>query len=178
VTFRQLLHATVLLSGASATLLGLLVVSHAQVHSDPMPAVISALWWIVACAMGVHAGRMNDTNPQIAKVLAEARAAEQLPEPRPVLTLVNRLWPLFAVTLVSGVSAIWLPQVAGVATGFLLIWALGWRKQEHAVKAIEERDGVEFLVERTGPVSPLKLLRTPGLRRDRPEHKRQSAPVP
>jgi hypothetical protein len=175
VTFRQLLHATVLLSGASATLLGLIVVSHAQVNSDPMPAVISGLWWIVASIIGVQSGRMNDTNPQIARVLAEARAAEQLPEPRPVLTLINRLWPLFAVTIVSGVAAIWLPQVAGVATGFLLIWALAWRKQEHAVKAIEERDGVEFLVERTGPVSPLKLLRTPGLRRDRPEHKRQSA---
>jgi hypothetical protein len=175
VTFRQLLHATVLLSGASATLLGLIVVSHAQVNSDPMPAVISALWWIVASIMGINAGRMNATNPQIARVLAEARAAEQLPEPRPVLTLINRLWPLFLVTIVSGVAAIWLPQVAGVATGFLLIWALGWRKQEHAVKAIEERDGVEFLVERTGPVSPLKLLRTPGLRRDRPEHKRHSA---
>ncbi|MDO9410267.1 hypothetical protein [Patulibacter sp.] len=175
MTFRQLLHATVLLSGASATLLGLIVVSHAQVNSDPMPAVISALWWIVASILGINAGRMNDTNPQIARVLAEARAAEQLPEPRPVLTLINRLWPLFAVTIVSGVAAIWLPQVAGVATGFLLIWALGWRKQEHAVKAIEERDGVEFLVERTGPVSPLKLLRTPGLRRDRPEHKRHSA---
>ena len=175
MTFRQLLHATVLLSGASATLLGLIVVSHAQVNSDPMPAVISALWWIVASIMGINAGRLNDTNPQIARVLAEARAAEQLPEPRPVLTLINRLWPLFLVTMVSGVAAIWLPQVAGVATGFLLIWALSWRKQEHAVKAIEERDGVEFLVERTGPVSPLKLLRTPGLRRDRPEHKRHSA---
>ena len=175
MTFRQLLHSTVVLSGASATFLGLVVVLHAQVHSDPMPAVISAVWWIVACVLGVRAGRIDATNPQIAKVLAEARAAEHLPEPRPVLTLLNRLWPLFVVSIASGVAAIWLPQVAGVATGFLLIWALGWRKQEHAVKAIEERDGVEFLVERTGPVSPLKLLRTPGLRRDRPEHKRQSA---
>lgn len=175
MTFRRLLHASVFLSGASATLLGLIVVLHAQVHSDPSPAVISALWWIVASIMGVRTGRQNATNPQIARVLAEARAAEQLPEPRPVLTLVNRLWPMFALTMISLVAAIWLPQVAGVATGFLLIWALGWRKQAHAVQAIEERDGVEFLVDRTGPVSPLKLLRTPGLRRDRPEHKRQSA---
>jgi hypothetical protein len=175
VTFRQLLHATVVLSGSSASVLALLVVLHAQINSDPTPAVISGVWWIVASMLGVRAGRLDAANPQIARVLAEARAAEQLPEPRPVLTLVNRLWPLFLVTIVSGVAAIWLPQVAGVATGFLLIWALGWRKQEHAVQAIEERDGVEFLVERTGPVSPLKLLRTPGLRRDRPEHKRQSA---
>jgi hypothetical protein len=175
VTFRKLLHTTVLLSGASATVLGLLVVLHAQVNSDPMPAVISGVWWLLASVFGVRAGALDATNPQIAKVLAEARAAEHLPEPRPVLTLLNRLWPLFVVTMASGVAAIWLPQVAGVATGFLLIWALAWRKQHAAVQAIEERDGVEFLVERTGPVSPLKLIRTPGLRRDRPEHKRQSA---
>lgn len=175
MTFRKLLHTTVVLSGASATVLGLLVVLHAQVNSDPMPAVISAFWWVLASMFGIRVGALDATNPQIARVLAEARAAEQLPEPRPVLTLINRLWPLFVVTIISGIAAIWLPQVAGVATGFLLIWALGWRKQESAVQAIEERDGVEFLVERTGPVSPLKLIRTPGLRRDRPEHKRQSA---
>lgn len=174
MTFRQLLHNTVVLSGASASLLGLLVVLHAQVNSDPQPALISGGWWIVAVALGIRAGRLDAANPQIARVLAEARAAEQLSEPRPVLTLINRLWPLFAVTIVSGVAAIWLPQVAGVATGFLIIWALGWRKQEHAVQAIEERDGVEFRVELGSPVSPLKLVRMPGLRRDRPEHKRQS----
>ncbi|MEV4420197.1 hypothetical protein AB0L40_09515 [Patulibacter sp. NPDC049589] len=125
MTFRKLLHSTVVLSGASATVLGLLVVLHAQINSDPQPAVISGIWWLIASMFGVRAGAMDATNPQIARVLAEARAAEQLPEPRPVLTLINRLWPLFVVTIVSGVAAIWLPQVAGVATGFLLIWALG-----------------------------------------------------
>jgi hypothetical protein len=174
VTFRQLLHSTVQLSGASATLLGLLVVLHAQINNDPTPALVSAGWWVIASMIGIHAGRMDAANPQIARVLAEARAANQLSEPHPVRTLVNRLWPLFLVTLLSGIAAIWLPQVAGVATGFFIIWALAWRKQEHAVHAIEERDGVEFRVEKTGMTAPLKLLRVPGLRRDRPEHKRQS----
>jgi hypothetical protein len=174
VTFRQLLHTTVILSGASATVLGLLVVLYAQVKSEPTPALISAGWWVIAAGIGIHTGRMEAANPQIARVLAEARAANELQEPRPVRTMINRLWPLFLVTLVSGVASIWFPQVAGVATGFLVIWALAWRKQEHAVQAIEERDGVEFRVERTGPTQPLKLVRVPGLRRDRPEHKRQS----
>jgi len=174
VTFRQLLHTTVLLSAVSATVLGLLVVLHAQINNDPTPALISAGWWIIAALFGIQAGRMDAANPQIARVLAEARAANQLSEPHPVRTLFNRLWPLFLVTLLSGVAAIWLPQVAGVATGFFIIWALAWRKQEHAVRAIEERDGVEFQVEKTGLTAPLKLVRMPGLRRDRPEHKRQS----
>ncbi|MGX6447330.1 hypothetical protein ACVU7I_04590 [Patulibacter sp. S7RM1-6] len=177
MSFRQLLHATVLLSGASATVLGLLVVAHAQVNGEVGPAVVSALWWLIATGIGIGAGRRDAASPQIARVLAEARAANELPEPRPVRTLINRLWPLFLVTLVSGVAAIWLPQVAGVATGFLLIWALAWRKQQHAVRAIEERDGVEFQVERTSPIEPLKLVRLPGLRRDRPEHKRSAAGV-
>ncbi len=175
MTFRQLLHATVQLSGASATVLGLLVVLHAQINNEPAPALISAVWWVIATAIGISVGRQEAANPQIARVLADARAANQLPEIRPVRTLINRLWPLFLVTILSGAAAIWLPQVAGVAAGFMLIWALAWRKQEHAVHAIEERDGVEFRVERTGFTAPLKLMRLPGLRRDRPEHKRTTA---
>ena len=64
------------------------------------------------------------------------------------------------------------PQVASVAAGFAIIWALAWRHQHRAVMAIEERDGVRFYVDRTSPVSPIQLIRTPGfggiplLRRD------------
>jgi hypothetical protein len=49
-----------------------------------------------------------------------------------------------------------------VAAGFSIIWALGWRRQARAVLAIEERDGVRFYVDRTSPVSPIQLIRTPG----------------
>ena len=52
--------------------------------------------------------------------------------------------------------------VAGIATGFGVIWALGWRRQEQAVAAIEERDGVRFYVEHTSPFKPMQLTRTPG----------------
>jgi len=34
-----------------------------------------------------------------------------------------------------------------IATGFAIIWALAWRRQESAVAAIEGRDGVRFYVE-------------------------------
>jgi hypothetical protein len=60
------------------------------------------------------------------------------------------------------------PQFPGIATGFCIIWALAWRRQEAAVRAIEERDGVTFFVERTSPVGPMQLIRMPGLRRERP----------
>jgi hypothetical protein len=62
----------------------------------------------------------------------------------------------------AGVVGFFLPQVAGVAAGFAIIWALAWRRQESAVAAIEERDGVRFYVEKTSPLSPMQLVRTPG----------------
>jgi hypothetical protein len=175
VTFRQLLRSTVLLSFGSASVLALLVVLRGYANDDTGPVAVSAIWWVVASAIGIVVGRHDAANPQIASVLADARAAEQLPEHRPVRTLLNRLWPLFVASLASGAATFVLPQVTGVAAGFLLIWGLAWRRQEHAVQAIEERDGVEFHVERTGLIEPLKLVRLPGLRRNRPEHKRQAS---
>ena len=58
------------------------------------------------------------------------------------------------------------PQIPGIATGFAIIGALAWRRQEAAVSAIEERDGVAFYVEPTSPLKPIKLIRAPGFRRD------------
>jgi hypothetical protein len=52
--------------------------------------------------------------------------------------------------------------VSSVAAGFTIIWALAWRTQERAVLAIEERDGVRFYVDRTSPLQPIQLIRTPG----------------
>jgi hypothetical protein len=60
------------------------------------------------------------------------------------------------------------PQVTAVACGFAIIWSLAWRRQDSAVLAVEERDGVTFYVERTSPVRPMQLVRTPGLRREVP----------
>ena len=60
---------------------------------------------------------------------------------------MNRLWPLLLSTIVAGGLGLIAPQIPGIATGFAIIWALGWRRQESAVRAIEERDGVTFYVE-------------------------------
>jgi hypothetical protein len=87
-----------------------------------------------------------------------------LPELNPGRTVLNRLWPLLLSTVGAGALAFTLPQVPAVATGFAIIWALAWRRQSAAVIAIEERDGARFYVERTSPLQPIKLVRTPGFR--------------
>ena len=56
-----------------------------------------------------------------------------LPELRPGLTLLNRLWPLLVSTLGAAILGIFVPQVAAVAAGFAIIWALAWRRQDAAV---------------------------------------------
>ena len=76
--------------------------------------------------------------------------------------MLNRLWPLLVSTVGAGVLGVWEPQVPAIAAGFAIVWALAWRRQEQAVAAVEERDGVRFYVDRTSPFSPIQLVRTPG----------------
>jgi len=45
-----------------------------------------------------------------------------------------------------------------------VIWSLAWRRQSSAVTAIEDRDGARFYIERTSPLRPIQLVRTPGFR--------------
>src|SRR5829696_4786809 len=102
-------------------------------------------WWLAAALIGAWLGRRNAASPPIARLLADARMQMSLPELRPGLTLLNRLWPLLFSTIGAG------------------IWALAWRRQEAAVTAIEDRDGFRFYVDKTPPFSPIRLIRTPGL---------------
>ena len=112
--------------------------------------------------IGSALGARAEASPAIARLLADARTQTTLPELHPGATLVNRLWPLLLVTVGAGAAGFFEPQVAAVAAGFAIIWALAWRRQERAVLAIEERDGVRFYVDRTSPFSPIRLIRTPG----------------
>jgi hypothetical protein len=61
------------------------------------------------------------------------------------------------------------PQIPAIAGGFAIVWALAWRRQASAVKAIEDRDGARFYVDHTSPMSPIQLVRTPGFRANVPE---------
>jgi hypothetical protein len=95
-------------------------------------------------------------------LLAGARSQTLLPELNPGRTLANRLWPLLLVTVAAGALSVVAPQISAIATGFAVIWSLAWRRQEAAVAAIEERDGVRFYVDRTSPLAAIRLVRTPG----------------
>ena len=160
--FGDFLKATVLLSAASATLLAALTVIGISRQLDDTPAYVSAGWWIIATAIGTMLGARDSATTPIARLLAGARTQHSLPDLHPARTIFNRLWPLLFCTVVAGVLSFFAPQIGGIAAGFAIIWALAWRRQEAAVAAIEERDGARFYVDRTSPLSAIRLIRTPG----------------
>jgi hypothetical protein len=166
--FVDFLRATVMLSAGAATMLGVLTLAAATQTGDDQGVFYAVGWWVLAVLVGSWIGRRNEVNPPIARLLADSKAATMMPEVRPGPTMANRLWPLIVVVLAAGALAFIGPQIPAIATGFTIIWALAWRRQESAVQAIEERDGVSFFVERTSPVRPIQLIRTPGFRRERP----------
>jgi hypothetical protein len=162
--FAEFLRTTVLLSAAAASLLAAITLVGAVNGSDSLLVPVAAGWWVMSCAIGLWLGRRAQTSSPIASILASAKTRTSLPEVDPARTVLNRLWPLLICTLGAGVIGFLRPQVPAIATGFALIWALGWRRQSAAVTAIEERDGARFYVERTSPLQPIQLVRTPGFR--------------
>ena len=164
--FVDFLRVTVLLSAGAASLLAALCVVGASNLDEGTIVLGSAGWWVAASLLGLYLGRRASTNPPIARLLADAKAATMMPEHRPGSTIVNRLWPLLLLTVAAGALSFFAPQIAGIAAGFAIIWALAWRRQDAAVAAIEERDGATFYLEKTAPHEPIKLIRTPGFRRE------------
>lgn len=172
MTFTSFLKATVMGCAGCATLLGTIALAGAFQSGNELVLWVAAAWWGVAAVTGSVLGRRNETSPPIASLLADAPTSPSLPPQQPARTLVNRLWPLVLATLGACAFAGIAPQVPAMAAGFPVIWALAWRRQERAVKAIEERDGVRFFIERTSPLRPIRLTRTPWFKAG--EHERRS----
>jgi hypothetical protein len=166
--FVDLLKTTVMLSAGAATMLAIVTVIAATGDRDDTLVLIGAGWWVAASIIGVVLGRRGQVTAQIGRLLADAKVATMMPEHRPGAVVVNRLWPLLLSTVAAGAVGFVFPQVPAVACGFAVIWSLAWRRQDSAVLAIEERDGVTFFVERTSPIRPMRLVRTPGFRREVP----------
>jgi len=164
--FVDFLRAAVLLCAGSATALATLTVLSASSTDDNALVVFVICWWATAAAIGMWLGRRAETNSPIARLLASAKSSNSLPEQRPGSLLLNRMWPLLLSTILALALGLFAPQVSAIACGFAIIGALAWRRQEAAVTAIEERDGVAFYVEPTSPLKPIKLVRAPGFRRD------------
>ena len=164
--FVDFLRAAVLLCAGSATALAAITVLSASSANDSVLVAFIVGWWLVAAAIGTWLGRRAQTNSPIARLLASAKSSTSLPEQRPGSLLLNRMWPLLVSTLLALGLGLIAPQIPAIACGFAIIGALAWRRQEAAVTAIEERDGVAFYVEPTSPLKPIRLIRAPGLRRD------------
>jgi hypothetical protein len=164
VRFTDFLRTTVLLSAASATALAAVTIAGAAGNGDDLVVVVGAAWWAIAAVIGIWLGRRAETSSPIASLLASARFQTTLPELGPGRTVINRLWPLLVSTVGAGALSFVIPQVPAVAAGFAIIWAMAWRRQASAVRAIEERDGARFYVQRTSPLKPIRLVRTPGFR--------------
>jgi hypothetical protein len=164
--FVDFLRAAVLLCGGSATVLATITVLGASSEDDTVLVGFIIGWWILAAMIGMWLGRRAETNSPIARLLAAAKSTTSLPEQRPSSLLLNRMWPLLASTVIALGLGLFAPQIPAIACGFAIIGSLAWRRQEAAVTAIEERDGVAFYVEPTSPFKPIKLIRAPGFRRD------------
>ncbi len=162
----DLLKTTVLLSAASATALAVITVIQSNALGDDLLVLVATGWWVVAALIGTWVGRRLEASPSVARALREAQGTTTLPEQNIGRMLLSRLWPLLLAALVSAIFSFFLPQVAAIAAGFMVAWALAWRHQDRAVTAIEERDGVTFFVASGSPIKPVKLVRTPGLRRE------------
>ena len=158
--FNEFLRTAVLLCAGSATALAAITVLAASRDLDQVVVFVSVGWWALASVLGL---RLEEpAHEQIARQVATARSQTTLPELRPALTILNRLWLLFVITIAAGVIGIFVPQVSSVAAGFALMVALAWRRQNIAVLAIEQRDAARFYVDRTSPLQPIRLIRTPG----------------
>ena len=162
--FGEFLRTTVMLCASCASALVLATLAGANGAGDLGVVWVALGWWLAAALFGLWSGRAAVASEPIRGLLAAARTQASLPELAPARTVLNRLWPLLATTLVAAGCAVVIPQVPAVVAGFMIIWALAWRRQGSAVRAIEDRDGARFYVDRTRPWEPIRLVRTPGFR--------------
>ncbi len=163
--YKNLLRGTVLLVAIEAT--GLAAISAVTINStgDDILAALALGWWLVAIAAGIWVGRPSRTAAALSGPLAAAKTSTQLPAESPARIALARLWPIALFAIIAGAAGPLWPQVPAIATGFALAVATAWRNRESAVTAVEERDGVCFFVEHGSAFDPIRLIRTPGLRR-------------
>jgi hypothetical protein len=169
MAFSDLLRMTVLLAAGAATVLAAVTAIAVGGTGDTLTLVVALAWWTIALVGGLVLGRPGRAADAMRPILAEARTATAMPEiGNPGRAALGRLWPIGAFALVAGVLGFIFPGVSAIGTGFALAVALMWRAREGAVAAIEQRDGVRFYVEPGSALQPITLIRTPGLRRERP----------
>jgi hypothetical protein len=179
MAFVDLLRITVLLAAGAATVLAAVTAIVVGTTDDTLTLFVALGWWLIALVGGLILGRPSQAAEAMRPILTEARTATAMPEiGNPNRAALARLWPIGAFALIAGVLGFIFPGVAAVGAGFALAVALMWRSREAAVAAIEERDGVRFYVEPGSALQPVRLIRTPGLRRERPPPGHPPPPPP
>jgi hypothetical protein len=174
--FSELLRITVLLIAGVATALGVLAVLVIQNDDATFAALFGGGWWLLATVLGFVLGTSSRAAEAITPALRSARTATALPTESEGRIAFMRLWPIGAFAVLCGVAGVVFPQIAAIGAGYALLIALLWRRREDAVRAIEDRDGVRFYVEPTSALEPIRLVRTPGLYRDRPPQPKPPPP--
>lgn len=162
--FTDLLRITVLLTGAEATALAAITAIAANRDADGTALVVAVSWWLVALAIGFWLGRPGRAADSLRDALAGARTATSLPPETPSRIALSRLWPIALTAIAAGALGVFFPGVAAIGAGWALLVSLAWHSREAAVLAIEQRDGVRFYVVPNSAFSPIRLVRTPGLR--------------
>jgi hypothetical protein len=177
--FSELLRIAVLLVAGVATALGAISVLLAG-QEDPSTLALAVLgaWWLLAAAAGLYMGTSQRAAAALAPALRSARTQTALPREPDTQIALTRLWPIGAFAAICIVAGVFWPQVAAIGAGYAILIALGWRRREAAVQAIEDRDGVRFYVEATHAHRPIRLVRTPGLYRDRAPQAKPPPPPP
>lgn len=163
--FTDLLRSTVLLIGATATVLAAATVIATE-RDETVLLIVTGAWWTIAAGAGLYLGRRSRKRDSISRLLAGARTSTILPSSNPSRLLLQRLWPIGVFAVAAGGLALVWPQVGAIGAGYALLWALAWRNHEAAVTGVEDRDGVRFYVEPSSAFQPLHLTRSPGLRRE------------
>lgn len=162
--YTDLLRLTVFVTGAEATALGAITAIGANREGDTTVVLIAAGWWLISLLIGLYLGRPSRAAEDIRDPLARARTATSLPSETPARIAIGRLWPIGLTAIVAGGLGLFFPGVAVIGAGYALLVSLAWHTREAAVLAIEQRDGVKFYVVPTSALSPIELVRTPGLR--------------
>jgi hypothetical protein len=167
VLYTDLLRLTVLLTGGMATALGAVGVIAANQDGDTTTLIVAGAWWVIAAAVGLWTGTPDRAADGVRRALAGARVQTSLPVESPGRIAFSRLWPIALIALLAAAVAwIW-PQVPVIGAGYAILVALQWRNREAIVTGVEDRDGVRFYVEPSSAFEPVRLVRTPGLSRDR-----------
>ncbi len=164
--YTDLLRITVLLTGAEATALGALSAIVAGRENDTTTALVAAVWWLIALAVGLYLGRPARAADGVRDALTQARTATSLPDETPARIAAGRLWPIGLSAVAAGALGVFFPGVAAIGAGYALLVALAMRTREAAVLGVEHRDGVKFYVVPNSALRPIQLVRSPGLRSD------------